>query len=260
MMPFKSGGRVRLHLPKEEVRFAPDHGWNALIIAPPAPRVCRRRAARAGGRLTMLPTGRDARSAAMVPAGAAVFEMRHDFVEEACAKAPLSIQHAVETSNRKIGVLAERLLGLEREGAGGDVVMDVLWAALARGVGAHFGDMWPRSGDGWLNPGALLRAVEFVEAGIDGALRVASMGEVAGLGPSAFLRAFRGSTGVTPGEFVLRRRISVGATLLAITDLPIGEIARRTGFKSGNHFATTFALRRGMSPSAFRRTRRPVPA
>jgi transcriptional regulator GlxA family with amidase domain len=128
-----------------------------------------------------------------------------------------------------------------------------MWLALTRSVGVAFGGTAMRNDDAWLNPGALQRAVEFVERRIDDDLSVATIANVVGLSTSAFLRAFRGSTGMTPGDYVLERRTALAADLLVRTTLTIAAIGRNAGFRSSNHFSTTFAARRGVSPSRFRR-------
>ena len=153
----------------------------------------------------------------------------------------------------KISALAESVSCAERGAVGPPIVRYVLWTALARSVAMSFGNYRQRSNDGWLNPAALERIVLLVEDRLSGTLPVNHLADAAGLSASAFLRAFRGSIGITPGEYILERRIALGAELLTTTDLPVSVVAVRAGFKSGNHFATTFGARRGVSPSAHRR-------
>jgi AraC-like DNA-binding protein len=74
-----------------------------------------------------------------------------------------------------------------------------------------------------------------------------------------FLRAFRQTTGVTPHQDVLARRLARAHTLLKDLTLPITEVAARVGFQNPSHFAMVFRRRTGVTPTAYRtaQSRRP---
>lgn len=57
---------------------------------------------------------------------------------------------------------------------------------------------------------------------------------------------------LSPGEYLLRRRIAAAAQLLAATDLPVTEAALRSGFSSPSYFAKQFVAVIGASPRAYR--------
>lgn len=69
-----------------------------------------------------------------------------------------------------------------------------------------------------------------------------------------FTRRFREETGLSPTRWLTRQRVEHARHLLETTDLPVDEIARRSGF------GTTVSLRQhlhtavGVSPPAYRRT------
>lgn len=42
--------------------------------------------------------------------------------------------------------------------------------------------------------------------------------------------------------------------LLAVTDLPVGDIGRQAGFPDAGYFARTFGKVHGMSPTSWRRS------
>jgi transcriptional regulator GlxA family with amidase domain len=79
------------------------------------------------------------------------------------------------------------------------------------------------------------------------------MARSAGLGVSAFVRAFRGSTGVTPAAFALKLRLDHAAQMLRSTDLGAREIAALSGFASAAHLVRTFRVHRGITPGRWRR-------
>lgn len=186
------------------------------------------------------------------PESTAVFRFAIGFIARASGIVDADLRGGSGTSH-KISALAASVWRAELSAGAIPIVRHMLWTALARSIAVSFGDQPQRDNDGWLNPGALQRVVSIVEEELSGKLPIGRLADAAGLSASAFLRAFRGSTGLTPGEYILGRRVALGAELLATTDLPVAVVAARAGFKSSNHFATTFAARRGLSPSAHRR-------
>lgn len=48
------------------------------------------------------------------------------------------------------------------------------------------------------------------------------------------------------------RRVDAAAELLRVTSIPVGDVARRVGYRQAGHFARAFRRRHGLSPSAYR--------
>ncbi|MGF7151903.1 AraC family transcriptional regulator [Sphingomonas zeicaulis] len=152
----------------------------------------------------------------------------------------------------KIAALARAIDGAAAQAAP-QVEIDRLAIALQRGLAIALGGVTPRRDDAWLHPRALRRVCSYIEDHLADALPLADLAREAGLGPSAFLRAFRGSTGVTPGRYVMQRRVARAAALLTGTDAPVAWIAARTGFASAAHLTNLFRQRLGSTPARFRR-------
>jgi AraC family transcriptional regulator len=87
---------------------------------------------------------------------------------------------------------------------------------------------------------------------LSGDLSLAEIAAAFNLSPYHFALAFKRSTGLSPHQYVLRRRIERARELLAGTDLPVGVVARRVGFSSPRHFAQQFRGIVDVAPSAFR--------
>ncbi len=64
---------------------------------------------------------------------------------------------------------------------------------------------------------------------------------------------FRRTTGMSPMQYVLYRRIGDAQSMLAETDEPIHEIEVKLGFGSSCHFSATFRKYVGISPSEYRK-------
>ena len=67
-----------------------------------------------------------------------------------------------------------------------------------------------------------------------------------------FSRAFKQAMGMTATNYIAERRIERAKKMLEETELPISEIALRSGFSSQSHFTTAFRRLAGATPKAFR--------
>jgi AraC family transcriptional regulator len=100
----------------------------------------------------------------------------------------------------------------------------------------------------------LARVKDFVEASLDQDLTLASLAREAGYSRAHFLRMFRESTGTTPHQYVMRRRIAQAEKLLSEKELGVAEIAVACGFSSQAHLTLAFRKQTGMTPAEYRRT------
>ena len=100
------------------------------------------------------------------------------------------------------------------------------------------------------------RVAEFVSADPAAPITLSDMARVAGLSPSAFIRAFKRGMGMTPHRFVMEHRLQLARRMLAESDRPIVDIALSLGFSSQSHFGASFRAALGVSPARYRRARR----
>jgi AraC family transcriptional regulator, arabinose operon regulatory protein len=96
------------------------------------------------------------------------------------------------------------------------------------------------------------RALEHIQRQFDQPLSVETLSKVARLSPSRFAHLFREQTGMTPLQAVEAQRLRYAQHLLEHTDLPVNEIARRSGFTEPFYFSRRFRHVIGTSPRAFR--------
>ncbi|MGH7145640.1 MAG: helix-turn-helix domain-containing protein [Planctomycetota bacterium] len=97
------------------------------------------------------------------------------------------------------------------------------------------------------------RAIELMDAHLERPLKLPLIAEQVGLSTSHFKARFRQETGLTPGEFSLRRRVAAAREKILTTDRPLLEIALDLGFSSSQYLATCFKRITGRSPSELRR-------
>jgi AraC-like DNA-binding protein len=98
----------------------------------------------------------------------------------------------------------------------------------------------------------LRRVVEFIDGHVDQALRLEQLAAVAGVSPYHFHRLFKKSTGQTPHQYLLQKRIERAKTLLRQPELPLIEVAAHVGYADQSHFATAFRQATSMTPRTYR--------
>ena len=73
-----------------------------------------------------------------------------------------------------------------------------------------------------------------------------------GISTDHLIRLFLKHEGVTPSDYLWRRRIMTGMDLLRHTGLTISEIAYQSGFKTSQHFARTIKKHTNLTPTEVR--------
>jgi len=100
------------------------------------------------------------------------------------------------------------------------------------------------------------KAASFMESGYARDLTLSEIAAAAGLSEQHFCRVFKRDTGMTPIEFLIKKRIAEAKALLRDTDLPVSEVAGAVGFTDRSYFTSVFRKYEGFSPSEYRKTSR----
>lgn len=106
---------------------------------------------------------------------------------------------------------------------------------------------------GGLAPWAQRRCLELMRARLSEDISLDELAAEARLSPFHFARMFKQSVGVPPRVYLTRLRIEKACELLALTDLPVTEIAQEVGYSSNQVLARVFVKHRRMSPTDYRR-------
>lgn len=106
-----------------------------------------------------------------------------------------------------------------------------------------------------LGAAQLRRAVDYIEANLGHDPTLAELASVAGLSPIYFARQFKRAMGIAPHQYLLRARVERAKRLLA-GDMPIAAIALDCGFCHQEHLTRIFRKQCGMTPGAYRASRR----
>jgi AraC family transcriptional regulator len=98
-----------------------------------------------------------------------------------------------------------------------------------------------------------LRLIEaYVEAHLGDDIGIGELAALAGMSRFHFSRVFGASTGVTPYQYVLSRRLERARELLRSQTLPLRDVATLTGFADQSHLTRLMKRRYGMTPGALR--------
>ncbi len=99
------------------------------------------------------------------------------------------------------------------------------------------------------------RLTEFILAHLNQNLSLDMLAQQLGFSSYHFARLFRQTTGESPHQFVLRKRIEAAQRLLKETNLSLTQVALEVGFPNQSHFTQAFKHRVGYTPRIYRQDR-----
>lgn len=95
-------------------------------------------------------------------------------------------------------------------------------------------------------------AQSFVASHYAERIGIEDIARAANVSASYLTRLFRQTVGTSPHDYVVRFRITQAKQLLAETDLPVSDIASKSGFSSTSNFSYRFSAVTGISPRSYR--------
>ena len=100
------------------------------------------------------------------------------------------------------------------------------------------------------------QVLDFMEKHYTEPLYVPELAKMSSMSGSNFYRVFTALIGISADRYITRLRLSHAEVLLTGTDLPMSEVAERSGFKDSNYFSRIFRRDHGCSPRDYRKQRR----
>ncbi|MFM0418338.1 helix-turn-helix domain-containing protein [Paraburkholderia aromaticivorans] len=103
-----------------------------------------------------------------------------------------------------------------------------------------------------LAPWQMQRIIDLFEANLNGNPSILDLASQCGLSASYFAEAFKQTAGLSPHQWLLRRRIDRAKSLLSGTDASLATIAADCGFFDQSHFSRVFVRIVGCRPKDWR--------
>lgn len=140
---------------------------------------------------------------------------------------------------------------------GGYLLIDSLKIALAIHLLRNYCTTQPllSSYTDGLSKSKLQQITEYVNEHLHEEVKLIELAAIAQISPYHFLRLFKQSTGLTPHQYILQRRIDKAKYLLQESKLSITDIAFRVGFCDQSHLTRCFKRLLGMTPKQFQSAR-----
>jgi AraC family transcriptional regulator len=168
---------------------------------------------------------------------------------QAALRRPVEIQDlgAIETL---AGLLVDEIAAPSRHGIYAESLVGSIVAGL---LDIPAGEEKPVTGR--LTQAQLNKLVARIDARSDCRLTIAEMADIVGLSESWFANVFKQTTGKSPLQWQLAKRIELAKKLLLESDLPVAEVAIQLGFTDQAHLTKAFRQIAGETPAAWRRMR-----
>lgn len=103
------------------------------------------------------------------------------------------------------------------------------------------------------NQDRILTMLAFIQENYEQKLTLQDIADAGAVSTRECLRCFRTAIRQSPVEYLTEYRVQAAIKLLETTDLPVTEIAMRTGWGSSSYFAKMFHRLRGKTPNAHRK-------
>ncbi len=100
-------------------------------------------------------------------------------------------------------------------------------------------------------------SLSYIQSNYMNIIELSVLANLSGVSREHFCRIFRQYTGMRPVEYITKIRLQKARELLDVNrEMPIGEIARRTGFQSNSYFSSVFRKNFGISAEEYRKEKR----
>ena len=170
----------------------------------------------------------------------------------------LALTPQIGFESKHIRHIAMSLLSeLKEPNAAGRFYADSLALGLAMQLIRRYSSLRDiQMGHGGMAPCRLRKTIGLIDEHLasedEGRIALRSLAEEVKMSYFHFSRAFKQSMGMTLTGYIAQRRIERAKRLMQETDIPIAEIALRSGFSSQSHFTTSFRRLAGVTPRSFR--------
>jgi AraC family transcriptional regulator len=135
-------------------------------------------------------------------------------------------------------------------------LVDHLLQGLCAYLALNFGGASTTSAiiKGTLAPWQQQRVTQMMRERLFEGISITELADACRLSAGALVRGFKKSTGVSPHQWLLYRRIDLAIELMSDPDTPLAQIAFNAGFSDQSHFSRVFVQKMGVTPGAWRKS------
>jgi AraC family transcriptional regulator len=176
-------------------------------------------------------------------------------LEETADHNDVELQQSFEMRDRHIASLILALRADSEDGSpAGHLYGESLVTALAVYLQKRNAVFRPRTAQfrGGMPTARLKRVLEFIEANLGEDISLSALAEVASMGPHYFSDLFKQSTGLSPHQYVLRRKMERAKEHLQNLKISVVEVSAILGFADQSYFTKVFRRAVGATPTEFR--------
>jgi len=101
----------------------------------------------------------------------------------------------------------------------------------------------------------IVKAIDYIEDNLIYDLSLETCSRVAGYSDYHFHKIFKATVGMTLGDYIKKRRLTLASNFLLETEMSIFDIAIKCGFNSSENFSRSFKKEHGIRPSEHRKLR-----
>ena len=143
---------------------------------------------------------------------------------------------------------------LENNPQGSRLYAETMANALAVHLLQHYSARQPilRDYNGGLSRHQLRQVIDYINGHLDRDLGLAELAKIVQMSPHYFTRLFKQSTGLTPHQYVIHRRVERAKELLLNGELTIAEVAYSVGFANQSHLNRHLKRLLGVTPRYIR--------
>jgi len=164
------------------------------------------------------------------------------------------IPHFDVTDSQLLRLLQTLYADLCSGSPAGSLFGETVGAALALHLAQHYSTRPGATGQpaGGVAEKSLRRVLEYIQANLAGELHLQELAGVADLSTFHFAKLFKHSTGYSPHQYVLQRRLERAKALLRNPHISLSEVSLRAGFADQSHLSNVFRRFVGLTPAKFR--------
>lgn len=99
----------------------------------------------------------------------------------------------------------------------------------------------------------LAKVLMYIGSHITDNIMQAELSDLLSMSPDSFYRLFKNYIGLAPKDFIISEKLRFAREMLAMTDMPIGEISKLVGYDNQLYFSSLFRKKYNICPTEYKK-------